>query len=374
MPVDRSRAGSARDLNRDVDRNIRRVAQDLATVDADVTAVEGDVVTLQTDVLAAQATADQALADAATSQSEVDVLEAVVTALDAAKAPKGLLTASGLTIATDRLAGRDSASTGAFEEITVGGGLEFTGSGGVQVANNGITFARMQDLTTDRLLGRDTAGTGDPEEIRVTGGIEFNGSAQVQTSAFTGDVTKTAGGTALTIANDAVTNAKAANMAQSTIKGRAAGAGTGDPTDLTAAQTLDILATSPRGRAVLEFSFTAAQMTDLGTTTGYYISPTALPVGAMIEFTKVTVGSGFIGDVSAVVVIGDGDADRFITGSPSCFAAAPDGLEVGRPSGAVLVTAATNPIVVIGSASDFTLVIANGTGQMTVRIYYTTTV
>lgn len=44
------------------------------------------------------------------------------------------------------------------------------------------------------------------------------------------------------LANDSVTNAKLANMAQATIKGRASGAGTGDPTDLTAAQVKTILA------------------------------------------------------------------------------------------------------------------------------------
>lgn len=38
------------------------------------------------------------------------------------------------------------------------------------------------------------------------------------------------------IADDSVTNAKLANMAQATIKGRAAGAGSGDPTDLTPAE------------------------------------------------------------------------------------------------------------------------------------------
>jgi hypothetical protein len=43
------------------------------------------------------------------------------------------------------------------------------------------------------------------------------------------------------LADDSVTNAKLANMAQSTIKGRAVGAGTGDPTDLTPAQATAIL-------------------------------------------------------------------------------------------------------------------------------------
>ena len=43
------------------------------------------------------------------------------------------------------------------------------------------------------------------------------------------------------LADDAVSNAKAANMAQQTVKGRAVGAGTGDPTDLTPEQVRAIL-------------------------------------------------------------------------------------------------------------------------------------
>jgi len=56
-------------------------------------------------------------------------------------------------------------------------------------------------------------------------------------ATHTGDVT---GATALTIANDAVTNAKAANMATATIKGRTT-AGTGDPEDLTDTQVRTLL-------------------------------------------------------------------------------------------------------------------------------------
>lgn len=56
-----------------------------------------------------------------------------------------------------------------------------------------------------------------------------------------GDVTSTGDG-ATVIANNAVTNAKAADMATATIKGRAT-AGTGDPEDLTATQATALLNT-----------------------------------------------------------------------------------------------------------------------------------
>lgn len=53
--------------------------------------------------------------------------------------------------------------------------------------------------------------------------------------------------------DDSVSNAKLANMAQSTIKGRAAGAGTGDPTDLSASQVRSVLLEMQRWN----FNFTA---------------------------------------------------------------------------------------------------------------------
>lgn len=62
-----------------------------------------------------------------------------------------------------------------------------------------------------------------------------------QTITLTGDVTGTGGGSfAATIGNDAVTNAKMANMAQNYLKGRKT-AGTGDPEDLSKADVLGIL-------------------------------------------------------------------------------------------------------------------------------------
>jgi hypothetical protein len=86
------------------------------------------------------------------------------------------------------------------------------------------------------LLKRHLAGF-----IEGSGGGGFN--------QLTGDVTAGpgTGSQASTIANDAVTNAKLANMAEERIKGRAVGAGTGDPTDLTPDQVSTILdeATDP---------------------------------------------------------------------------------------------------------------------------------
>jgi len=132
----------------------------------------------------------------------------------------------------------------------VSGGLTDGDKGDVVVSSAGtvwtvdakaVTLAKMADIASDRLIGRDTAGPGVPEALTVSGGLEFTGSTGIQRSALTGDVTASAGSNATTIANDAVTNAKAANMAEATIKGRAVGAGTGDPTDLTPAQAAAIL-------------------------------------------------------------------------------------------------------------------------------------
>src|SRR6185436_7161534 len=46
-------------------------------------------------------------------------------------------------ITTDRLIGRDTAGTGETEQLTIGGGLEFTGSGGIQIADLGISTAKI---------------------------------------------------------------------------------------------------------------------------------------------------------------------------------------------------------------------------------------
>jgi hypothetical protein len=89
------------------------------------------------------------------------------------------------------------------------GDIAVSSGGDTWTINNGVvTLAKLADLPTDRLIGRDSTGTGVPEAISVTGGIEFTGSGSIQVGAFSGDVAKTAGSATLTISNDAVTTSK----------------------------------------------------------------------------------------------------------------------------------------------------------------------
>jgi len=75
--------------------------------------------------------------------------------------------------------------------------------------------------------------------------------------ALTGDVTTSAGAVATTIANDAVSNAKLANVNTSTIKGRVS-ASTGDPEDLTVAQAQALLLQTQQQIATASVNFNSA--------------------------------------------------------------------------------------------------------------------
>lgn len=124
--------------------------------------------------------------------------------------------------ATDRVLCRDTAGAGDVEECALDASLAFTGGPGIgraaltgdvtaaagsnatTIANDAVTFGKLQNIATDTLIGRDTASTGDPEAISVGGGLEFTGAGGIQRSALTGDVTASAGSGATTIAANAV--------------------------------------------------------------------------------------------------------------------------------------------------------------------------
>lgn len=91
------------------------------------------------------------------------------------------------------------------------------------IADGTIALGKITGIGANTVIGNDTGSTTNPTTISVGTNTVLGrvGANIVAAQLATGQ-----------IADDAVTNAKLANMAQSTLKGRAAGAGTGDPTDL----------------------------------------------------------------------------------------------------------------------------------------------
>lgn len=133
------------------------------------------------------------------------------------------LTAAGLNqeqaedLVQAMFTGADMAAGDITWEYTDNAGAPGTIKGTIK--NSSITYAKMQNVTaTARVLGRISAGAGVIEEL-------------------TGANLKTIIG--------ALANADLATMTQGTIKGRAAGAGTGTPVDLTAAQVKALLGITP---------------------------------------------------------------------------------------------------------------------------------
>ena len=111
------------------------------------------------------------------------------------------------------------------------------------VADNSITNAKLADVESATLKGRSAAGSGDPEDLSAVQALSLlniaDGANNYSHPDHSGDVTSSGDG-ATTIASNAVTNAKLADVPTNTLKGRVA-AGNGDPGDLSAAQVRTVL-------------------------------------------------------------------------------------------------------------------------------------
>lgn len=107
--------------------------------------------------------------------------------------------------------------------------------------------------------------------------------------------------------------------------------------------------------------------TDGGSTSGTYALKTQVPAGAFVTRCFLVDVTGFTGDTSAVIIVGDGtDTDRYMTGTPSVFSTVA-ALDLGVVSGTAIHTAAKTVTITVTSGSDFTLVTA---GSLTIRLYY----
>lgn len=107
--------------------------------------------------------------------------------------------------------------------------------------------------------------------------------------------------------------------------------------------------------------------TDGGSTAGTYNLKTQIPEGAWVLRTILQDVTGFTGDTSATLIVGDGtDTDRYNTGTPSIFTTA-TAIDMGAPSGTQIHTAAKTVTLTATSNSDWGAVAA---GSLTIIIVY----
>lgn len=110
-----------------------------------------------------------------------------------------------------------------------------------------------------------------------------------------------------------------------------------------------------------------SQFTDGGSTVGTKTLTEQIPVGAWVRQTLLHNVTGFTGNTSAVLTVGDGtDVDRYNTGTPSVFTTAA-AIDMGVPSGTKIHVTAATVTLTVTSATDFTSVSA---GALTISIFY----
>lgn len=131
----------------------------------------------------------------------------------------------------------------------------------------------------------------------------------------------------------------------------------------------NVITTGPLVKLTQTVPYTA--FTDGGSTVGTYdLTVGTIPVGAIFVTSAVTAVTGFAGNTSAVLTIGDGsDVDRYNTSTVNVFATAANGVAAGIPSGVTYHATAATVKLTITTATDFTAVNA---GSVTVELYYLT--
>lgn len=104
--------------------------------------------------------------------------------LDGASLNAGSVPTSKIAnMTTDRLLGRDTASSGAVEEISMGTGLEFSGAGAIRLSDGGVSTVKIAANAVDDtkirlrnnnyLVARNAAGSADINVLRINSSDEL---------------------------------------------------------------------------------------------------------------------------------------------------------------------------------------------------------
>ncbi len=114
-----------------------------------------------------------------------------------------------------------------------------------------------------------------------------------------------------------------------------------------------------------------AEFTDgLGAAGTFALTVGTIPVGATFLAAAVTAITGFAGDTTAVMTIGDGtDVDRYNAGTIDVFSTAAAGIDAGVPSGLRYHPVAATVTLTVTGGADFTSISA---GSVTVELTYLT--
>jgi len=108
-----------------------------------------------------------------------------------------------------------------------------------------------------------------------------------------------------------------------------------------------------------------ADFTDNDDATGTYTCGFELPADFFIEKCWLTDVTGFAGNTTCTIIVGDGSTDdRLMTGTPSIFTAA-DAIDLGAVSATPLVATAFRPVIIAEEDSDWGDIAA---GELTIKI------